>query len=162
MTRLNKMVNSLMRSCTPEFRVWHLAGEWKTVWQIAKLNLHLLGYSFSCIFHLYSSICKNWLVWRVRFCMEYAKINWIFHASKVSFRLGPKLEILMMTDGKVHCLGEVHVKCCVVQGKRELEKTLSGEWHLSQTSPDRLDYKVGCGFIWGRESYRKEGIEKRD
>ena len=150
-----------MRSCTPKFRVWHLAGEWETVQgQIAKLNLHFLIYYFSCIFHLYSFICKNWFIWCVRFCMEYAKINWIFHASKVSFRLEPKLEILIMADGKVHCLREVHVKCFVVQGKRELEKTLRGKWHLSLTSPDRLDYKVGCGFIKAERTIERK-VQRR-
>ena len=41
----------------------------------------------------------------------------------------------MMTDGKVHCLGEVHMKCCVVQGKRELEKTPPTAQPTSQGTP---------------------------
>lgn len=57
----------------------------------------------------------------------YAKINSVSHASKISFRLRPELEIMIVLDGKVCCLGEVCMKCYVIQGKRELEKTSRGK-----------------------------------
>lgn len=59
--------------------------------------------------------------------MEDVKINSVSHTSKISFWLRHKHEIIIVLDGKIHCLGEVRVKFCASQGKRELEKTSGAE-----------------------------------
>lgn len=48
------------------------------------------------------------------------------HASKISCRVLHELEIIIMLDGKDHCLEQACIKCCGIQGKRDLEKTPRG------------------------------------
>lgn len=48
------------------------------------------------------------------------------HASKISCSVLHELEISIVLDGKDHCLEQVCIKCCGIQGKRDLETTLRG------------------------------------
>lgn len=48
-------------------------------------------------------------------------------ASKTSFRIGHDLEIIIVLDGKGQLSLTGIIKCCGIQGKRDLEKTLRGK-----------------------------------
>lgn len=56
----------------------------------------------------------------VRHCVVCTEVNSVSKASKISSMLTHELEIITVLDGKFHYLGEVHIKCCGIQGKRKL------------------------------------------
>lgn len=146
--QLSLMANNLMKLWAPKYGIWHLARDWENLkGHIKKLNLKLNN-SLTNFFTSVSSIFFYLYVFIecflcVRYCAGYTKMNSDSQASKSSFRIGHELEIIVVLDGKGHCLWQVCIKCCGIQGKRDLEKTLRGKWHLSQTSKDRQDCKMG-------------------